>query len=348
MSHKIRPALGLVTLGLLSSLAFSTQTRAAADVPEALPHVAKATALAGQDLTRPLFLCQPDGIKVVAKAQAEGAKVWLEPTKAFDNLFFVGNEFVGVWILRTREGLVLFDSSQSTDEARDHLVPGLRELGLDPAQIRYVIVTHAHWDHYGGAKYLHDTYGARVGLSEADWTLLSLEAPGTLERRDRTPPAKDFVITDGQKLTLGDTTVTFYITPGHTPGTVSAIIPAREGDKTFNLSLLGSTAFPPTLESTNRTGGLLAYDRSVKRLAELSKAAGAVGLLNTHIFVDGSTERLAAAQKRAKVQKNPFVLGEDAVRRYYGILDECLQAAAKRPLPDNDWAKPILTKTSAE
>jgi metallo-beta-lactamase class B len=278
---------------------------------------------------------------VVATEQREGSTQWLEPTKVFDNIFFVGNNFVGVWIVRTSTGLVLFDSSESTDEARDHLVPGLRTLGLDPAQIRYVIVTHAHWDHFGGAKYLHDTYGAHIGLGAPDWTLLSRELPGSLERLDRTPPDRDLVINDGQALTLGDTTIKLYVTPGHTPGTVSAIIPAREGGKTYKLSLLGSTAFPPTLEPTDRTGGLLGYDRSIQRFSQISSSAEAVGILNTHIFADGSTERLAAARARKAGDPNPFVLGPDFVKRYYGILDECLQAAATRPLVPSEWSKPL-------
>ena len=48
----------------------------------------------------------------------------------------------------------------------------MKTLGLDPAQIKYVIVSHGHGDHSGGAKYLQDKYGAHIILSEADWDLL--------------------------------------------------------------------------------------------------------------------------------------------------------------------------------
>jgi metallo-beta-lactamase class B len=329
-------------------VSFARETVSQPDTPAATLHVAKATAIAGTDLTKPLFLCRPDGISVVAKALREGSSQWVEPTRAFDNLYFVGNNFVGVFIVRTSAGLILFDSTESSDQARDHLVPGLIKLGLDPKDIRYVIVTHAHWDHYGGANYLKTTYGARIGLSGPDWTLLEHEAPGSLERDGQTPPTRDLVIHDGQKLTLGDTTITLYVTPGHTPGTVSAIIPAKEGGKIYPLSLLGSTAFPPTLEPTDRVGGLRAYDDSVKRFSEISRAAGAVGLLNTHHFADGTTERLAAARARAPGQPNPFLIDSDAVSRYYGILDQCLLAAEARPLRPNEWSKPLSAKASSD
>jgi metallo-beta-lactamase class B len=329
-------------------LALAAETVSPPDVPAAVEYVTKANALAGSDLTKPLFLCRPDSIKTVVKALREGTDQWVEPTRLFDNLYFVGNNFVGVFILRTSAGLILFDSSETTEQARDHLVPGIVKLGLNPKDIKYVIVTHAHWDHYGGANYLKATYGARIGLSEPDWVLLEHEAPGSLERGDQTPPVRDLVVKDGQTLTLGDTIVTLYVTPGHTPGPVSAIIPAKEGGKTYPLSLLGSTAFPPNLEPNEHAGGLLAYDASVRRFSDVSRDEGAVGILNTHLFADGTTERLAAARTRTPGQPNPFLIGTDAVVRYYGIIDQCLLAAEARPAKPDTWTKAFTAKTDAD
>jgi len=327
---------------LLLGLVAAAPQPAPADTPEALKHVARADQIAGIDVTSPLFLCRPDSSKVVEKALTDGQKRF-EPIRAFDNLWYLGNSFVGVWVLKTSEGLILFDSGQNSAEARDHIVPELRSLGLDPAQIKYVLVTHAHWDHFGGAKYLHDTFGARVGLSGPDWYVLAhqeKDSPGIL---NRPRPDKDLVITDGEKLNLGDTVVTLYITPGHTPGTVSAIIPVREGNKHLMLSLLGGTAFPPTTEPGDRHGGLSGFSHSVERMATISREAGAVGLINTHIFVDGSDKHLAAvADARAKGKPNPFVVGTDRVVRHYGVFDECLKAAMARPQDKTGlWSQPL-------
>lgn len=323
-----------------------------ADTPGALAHVAKAKVLAGSDFAHSLFLCSPQGNAYVGYQILHGTNSWLPPTRAFDNLFFVGNEFVGVWVLKTSAGLVLFDSSESTEQARDHLVPGLIALGLDPTTIRYVLVTHGHWDHFGGAKYLQDTYGARIGLSGPDWDMLARTPVGGMERApgggddrtDRLPPRRDLVIEDGQQLTVGDTTLALYITPGHTPGTISAIVPVKEGGTTYRLSLLGGTAFPPSLKPTERAGGLIAFEHSIERLSKISEAAGAVGIINTHIFADGSTVRLAAAGQRAPGEANPFILGTPTVVRYYAMFDECLKAAAERPLVDSEWNKPLPPK----
>lgn len=299
------------------------------DPPSAVAHVEEARRAAGSDLTRPLFLCRADSLTTVRQAAAELSKQWLAPAKAFDNLFFVGNGFVGVWVLKTSAGLILFDATESEEEARDHLVPGLKILGLDPAAIRYVIVTHGHWDHFGGAAWLQRTYNARIGLSAADWDMIAALPAGAPERGTGELPRRDLVVEDGEVLRLGDTTVRLYLTPGHTPGTVSAIVPARTGDRTVPLSLFGSVAFPTSLDPTPRAGGLRAYDRSVQRFAAISERAGAQGILNTHVFADGTRERLDALAAPGR-DGNPFLIGSAATARYYAVLHHCLLAAAAR------------------
>lgn len=339
----------LLATSLLTIAAAPQATRE--DPPKAAEHVRKARALAGQQFANSLFLCEPQGGDVVVRAALEGSDQWITPAPVFDDLYYIGNRFVGVWVLRTSEGLILFDALQSEEEARERLVRGLRLLGLDPASIRYVVVTHGHWDHYGGAKYLQDTFGARVALSAADWRLMEASPPGSLirapmwgERKDRPPPRRDMVIRDGDEIRLGGKTVKLFETPGHSPGTISALIPVQEGRRRHVMSLLGGTAFPPTLAASETTGGLNSFSASVERLAKVSKVAGADGLINTHIFVDGSAERLVAAQRRTSRGRNPFVLGSGAVQRYYAMFNECLKAAAARPARA-PWRATLPTKS---
>lgn len=321
---------------LLAIIASPALAQATADTPAALAEAAKAKAIAGSDLTAPLFLCEPRGGGVVRQALETGSKQWLPPAKLFDNLFYVGNAFVGVFVLKTSDGLILFDASASEADARDHLVPGLKALGLDPETIRYVIVTHGHYDHFGGAAWLQKTYGARIGLSVADWKLIENTPVDAPERAGAALPKRDLVIEDGQKLRLGDTEIALHLTPGHTPGSVSAIVPARIGAEVHTLSLLGSTAFPPSIEPTAKWGGLKAYDASVLRFAKISGDANAEGIVNTHIFADGTRQRLDQAAGNPNAA-NPFLIGPDAVQRYYQILHHCLLAAQARPQSDNVW-----------
>jgi metallo-beta-lactamase class B len=311
--------------------------------------VAKARHFAGNDFQSSLYLCEAASSK---GADSLSAARWLPPTRAFDNLWFIGSTFVGVWVLRTSDGLILFDSLGSEADVREHLEPGLHSLGLDPASIRYVLITHGHWDHYGGAKYLQERYGARIGLSREDWDLLAREKPGSLARApyfgadqaDRVPPRRDLEITDGMNLKQGNTELSLFVSPGHTPGTLSALIPVRENARTYVLSLLGGTAFPRKLEPDSQMGGLVAFENSVRILAERSRRAGAVGLINTHPHVDGTEQRLAQSQTRKPGDPNPFVLGADKVQRYYGMFQACLRAAMLRPRDAN--AAPPMPSTS--
>src|SRR4029077_13994821 len=82
---------------------------------------------------------------------------YTEPAKVFDNLYYVGTQLQSMWAITTSEGIILHDPAYNY-MVKDAVEGGFKKLGLDPAQIKYIIVAHAHTDHYLGAKYLQDTY----------------------------------------------------------------------------------------------------------------------------------------------------------------------------------------------
>ncbi|HEY6880235.1 MAG TPA: hypothetical protein VI299_19560, partial [Polyangiales bacterium] len=130
--------------------------------------------------------------------------------------------------------------------------------------------------------------------------------------------------------------VTLYLTPGHTPGTVSALVPVHAAGKPLTLSLFGSVAFPSNFEPNEKNGGLRKYDASVLRFAKVSQQAGARGILNTHVFADGGLAKLEAVRAG---KGRPFTTSPALIGRYYGVLHECLQAALARPETNVDWSK---------
>lgn len=328
-----------LALGLAVLSSCASQPSANAPAPSATPpaaaaasvHVAKAQELAGSDLTEALLLCKTTAEArdfVLAKIENDG-KLVVPPTRLFDNLFFVGNQFVGVFVLKTSAGLIVFDSLTSTEDVKTVLEPGLAQLGLKASDIRDVVVTHGHYDHFGGAAYLQKTYGAHVLLSSADWKLIEdqKDAPGV---HGAEIPKHDVEVSDGQVLTLGDTNVTLFLTPGHTPGTISAIVPAVEQGKSYKLALFGSVLFPDQHEPTPINGGLDLYGRSVQHFDAVTVAAKVDGILNTHTFIDGTAKRLELARSRTPNQPNPFLIGTESAHRYHGILNECVAAAQAR------------------
>lgn len=178
-------------------------------------------------------------------AGAPARETWYaKPVKVFDNLYFVGQTEYSAWAVTTSAGIIVIDPIFDYS-VEDEVVGGLRTLGLDPTAIKYVLVSHAHYDHVGGASYLQDRFNAKVILSDADWTLL--EGTKSAWRK----PKREIVATDGQTLTLGDTTLTLHLTPGHTLGTISTLIPVCDGAERHVVAYWGGTAFNWV---TNRTG----------------------------------------------------------------------------------------------
>ena len=119
-----------------------------------------------------------------------------EPQKVFDNLYFVGMTEFASWALTTTDGIIVIDPLFDYS-VEDEVVGGLKKLGFDAADIRYVLISHGHLDHAGGAKLLQERFGARVLMSAADWDMVAREKP-------RWEPERDLVITDGEKLRLAD------------------------------------------------------------------------------------------------------------------------------------------------
>ena len=240
---------------------------------------------------------------------------YAEPVKVFDNLYFVGQTEYSAWAITTSQGIILLDAIFDYS-IQDEVDEGLKKLGLNPADIKYVIVSHGHLDHAGGAKYLQEKYNARLIMSAADYDLLDQQNPSW-------KPKRDMVATDGMKLTLGDETLTLYLTPGHTEGTISTIIPLRDGRERHVAAAWGGTLFNfgpnrPRIE---------AYHKSAERFRDLATRARADVMLSNHTVYDGSKTKLPATKARQPGQKNPYVVGTDAVRRYLTVVDECAQAA---------------------
>ncbi len=240
---------------------------------------------------------------------------YAEPAKVFDNLFFVGMRGLAAWAIPTSEGLIVIDPvfDYSVEAS---VVEGLTKLGLDPTRIKYVLVSHGHGDHAGGAKLLQSRYGARVLMAAADWDLLEQQNPAWLPKRDMT-------VTDGQTLTLGDTTITMYLTPGHTDGTLSTFIPLRDGEARHVAFLWGGTLFNFGPDRAR----FQAYANAAARMRAAVTMRGADVLLSNHTAYDDTRTKLPALRARRAGQRHPFVVGAGSLDAFLNVANECAQAA---------------------
>jgi metallo-beta-lactamase class B len=243
---------------------------------------------------------------------------YTEPVKVFDNLYFVGTREHGAWAVVGSEGIIIIDALYDY-AAEAAVVDGLKKLGLDPARIRYVVISHGHGDHHGGARLLQDRFGARVVMGADDWALV--------ERDTRNPrPKRDLVATDGMQLRVGDASVTLHLTPGHTLGTISTLVPVKDGGRTHVAAAWGGTSFS---DRTPREQVNL-YVNSARRFRELAAKAGADVIIANHTRFDGTLTKTAALAKRRAGDAHPYVIGTDGVSRYLTVAEECARAELAR------------------
>jgi len=296
---------------------------AQAQTPEIESHLAAAKTAAGFDFTGTLArVCiapQTGPGRDVAPGPAPARDTYFtEPAKVFDNLYFVGTKIHNSWALTTSEGIILIDTlyEYATDE---EIVGGLKKLGLDPANIKYVIISHAHGDHIGGAKMIQDRFHPKLVMGDLDWKMVE-------DSKNQYPngkPKRDVVGTDGQKITLGDTTVTLVSTPGHTPSTLSAIFQVKDNGRPITVAYSGGTAFnfvndPPHFDI---------YINSQRHMADAAAKAGATILMSNHSEFDDAVRKIKMMGARKPGEPHPFEQGKDAVARYFKVTDECAQVA---------------------
>ncbi len=244
------------------------------------------------------------------------------PARVFDNLYFVGSHWTNAWAIKTSKGLILLDAMDNAYEAEHVIADGLRQLGLDPATIRYVIVSHGHSDHYGGATWLKEKFGARIVMSEADWALVA-KARGEAAKPGRGEvPAQDTTVRNGDHIVLGDTRVELYLTPGHTMGTLSSVFDVVDRGVRRKAILWGGTSFNfgPTHPEQ-----LQAYLRTFQAAERRVRAENFQVLISNHPEFDRSIDKILVMRADPSAP-NPFVIGSSGVISALDVGYQCALA----------------------
>jgi len=321
------------TLGILSALLIGAGSTAA--LGRAFPKPVRTY----EELKKETGLSSPDGLTWGEMAVDVGGKDWpvtvsfrchadgghvesgLTPppaTKIFDNLYYVGDADTSAWAVNTPEGIILIDALTTEADAQKYIVNGLKSVGLDPAKIRYILVSHEHGDHYGGAPMLQKLSGARVGMSEVGWKAVEQMGPKSpLAQSPR--PTRDLVLKNGETVSLGGTTIRIVETPGHTPGTLSFIVPVSEKGVQHMAAFWGGNGFPrsPADRAT--------FLKSVDQFAALTADAKVDVQLSSHGDTDDLVARIQTLRS-GKAKSNPFLVGRDKYLRYEEIYRLCSRA----------------------
>ena len=326
-----------VAISCLFAMLLGAAALAQAPPSEIDAHIAAARAAAGQDYRATFVnLCLPSAPRGggagrggargrgAAPQTPDRANWYAPPFKVFDNLYWLGTRQHSSWALQTSAGIIIIDTNFAW-ATRPEIIDGLTKLGLDPNDVKYVIISHAHGDHDQGAAELQERYSAQVVMGAADWE-------ATLKRPATAPggvPKRDIAVgPEGRKLTLGDTTVEIVATPGHSPGTLSYVFPVKHQGKPVMVAYSGGT-----LTGAFGTDGARwdEYIASQRKIAKVAADAGASVLLSNHSEYDGAyTKARLLSAPRQPGENHPFIVGTGGVQRYFTVMAECAMASKLR------------------
>lgn len=177
--------------------------------------------------------------KNLAEFNANPSIARIEPFKIADDLYYVGDKKVCIHLIDTGDGLILIDSGYIG--ATHLLVDSIWRAGFDPKNIKWIIHTHGHSDHFGSSDEFSRMYGAKLAISRVDAEILR-------ERKRRAKennlpmvkvPEFDYEIEDGEIFSLGKVNIRCVLTPGHTQGVLSLFFPVTDNGNTYLAGMFG-------------------------------------------------------------------------------------------------------------
>jgi metallo-beta-lactamase class B len=217
------------------------------------------------------------------------------PYKVMGNIYFVGTEELGSFLITTPEGNILINSDfEST-------VPQIRasveKLGFKFSDTKILLGSHAHGDHMEGDALVKELTGAQVLVMEQDVPALSRMTP------HGKPHPMDRVIHDGDEVKLGGVTLVAHLTPGHTKGCTTWTMKVQDGGKTYNVVILGSIGVNP--------GYILVNNKDYPQIADdYVRGFKTLRALRCDVFLASHGRFYGMAEKYARVKDggaNPFI-----------------------------------------
>ena len=252
----------------------------------------------------------------------------IEPTRIFDNLYAIGSTGTVAYVIRTSAGLLMIDAL-GANEVESRLLPGFAKLGLDPSQVKTILVAHGHADHFGGSAYFQDHFKSRVYVSAVDWTLMETpprgRGPGAAA--PPAPPKRDGELQDGQSVSLGDLSVQAVAVPGHTPGSMGFIFPVTDRGERHVVALFGGSWLTPGLLNDE---AMRTYLMSLAHFRDLTMKAGVDGWLQNHPLMVPFQDWLTRLGSRGRGDRNPFVVGRDEYQKFLDVMVGCSNVALAR------------------
>lgn len=257
----------------------------------------------------------------VALKKGECIAPAIPATRFLDGLSYIGDEFVGCFVLETTNGIIMMDCTCNTDHHVEVIKQGFKQLGLELTDVKYILITHGHFDHYGKCEVLRELTGAKVLMSEIDYAVAQ-KPTGPFPAIACVP---DGYISEGDTITLGDAVVHVFLTPGHTPGALSFIFNVTDEGRPHTAAIWGGMGVTRATKEECET-----YIAEATRFSKLSDEYGVDVILQAHPFELGMKDKLSMIRNVFNPGiPNPFVLDRESCRRYEDyIIDKGRKALA--------------------
>lgn len=229
---------------------------------------------------------------------------FVEPWKPFDNVDYVGICWVSAWLIHTDGGIVLIDTLYGP--FTQQLVDNIKSVGVDLSDIKYVLITHGHRDHAGGATTLKPLLpNATFAMTQTGWDEAVKSAGTSKGRRQWDMIEQEMVIKDGDTIEIGGMTIAVVETPGHTWGTASYVYDVKDGADTYRAVTIGGLGLN-AIEGPAQVEAFIASVDRVQSLVE-SEQENVKVHLTTHGFSNNLEENRMMHAKRTSGSPNVFV-----------------------------------------
>lgn len=232
----------------------------------------------------------------------------------FDDVWFVGNHYVGQYLIKTPDGLVQVDAANNELEVQTFNYPAMLDLGLSASYpLKAVFLSHGHRDHDGGATWLNANLGAEVFLGSAD-TASKAYAPTPIDSTNLST----------RQMSIGGKNFWVLPTPGHTAGSTSAVLEVKDWGQSRRVLINGGQSM------TNSIPAVAQYLDSIERTYTMVKALHVEGVMTPHIYWDGEGEKIRDIQANGRSQPSQHIYGHEAVVRQMVIARDCSAAWLSR------------------
>lgn len=251
-----------------------------------------------------------------AKAKESMGSCWfhqecryVKPFRIYGNLYYVGDDWVCAHIVDTGAGLILFDAGNSGATAM--LIQAIWEAGFNPADVKWLVLSHGHVDHIGAVNFFKNMFGTKIymGAPDAEMFRVRPEYSFIHHSPDYSEElfAVDVEIQDGDMIEFGNTKVQFYLVPGHTEGCIACFFSVSDGTSGKRVGYYGGFGFNTLQKDFLMEYGDLNFNMRMHYLESLQK----VREEKVDIFIGNHTNNVDLLNKRQYIlehpESNPFI-----------------------------------------